>query len=334
MGKQSRRRAERHQARQITGRPTSRLRELFLNIRQRSSDTNRRAWELMLEILAVHSGFGRDECLSAAAKKLLPDLGNVDALVADYIRDWDAEMQICDAVSDPIGTLLEEHGAANQHLDQFFTPPSLVRFMGELTYGTAAAPEEPERILDPCCGTGRFGLDALLHRPKSIIYNVDIDLWMVRAAMVNFRLASRLSAGNIGRTRVICADSLVVDLSPMSSNWNYSGRWNPPRWESTMKMEGFDGTYEEFQRAKPKKEVEERLTRAATKRHAEQLDDLALDEATLHAHMRKAVEGVGVPPPPEGPKNLFGEPTSRPAHSALPLSHESLALNRLRGRRR
>ncbi len=44
------------------------------------------------------------------------------------------------------------------------------------------------RGLDPACGTGRFMIDALVHNSNIMMHGVDLDQWMVRAAMLNVRL--------------------------------------------------------------------------------------------------------------------------------------------------
>jgi len=356
MGKQSRLRAERQGARQRAGRATSLLRELFQNIRNRSYQTSRRSWELMLEILGHYCDVNAfpEGCLSADAKKLLPDLGNVDALIADYGAAWDEELQWSASggspVSDPIGTILEENDGTNEKLGQFFTPPEIVRLLSALTMGNRGEPTKRERVLDPCCGTGRFALDALVHHPHVVVDNIDLDLWMMRSALLNFRLAPRFTTARetipsedgsgrrhrqtiMGRARIIRADSLIIDADCID-NWRYSGLWSPPPWESTMKVRGFDGTYEEFRAHKPRKEVAEREEQAA-RAHSEQLAAIDLDEAQLHREMVRAASAINVPAPDDrirdGLPDVPFDPARRPA---LPFGETDAALPLLRGRSR
>lgn len=353
MGKQSRQRAERREARQSAGRATQLLRELFEKIRRHTHESGRRSWELMLEILAYHAGVHPGpHGFSSEATKLLSDLGNIEPLLVEYLSAWQSELQRSadsgSPISDPIGKLLEENGGTNEHLGQFFTPPEVVRLMNALTFGNGGEPQRAERVLDPCCGSGRFALDALVHRPRAILYNVDIDLWMMRAALLNFRLAPRFSVAHVnvpddsgrsqrvvvpsGRSWILRANSLFVDLECLD-NWRYSWLWSPPRWQSTMKIAEFDGTYEDYRRQKPRREVDAREEKAAKARSAK-LVDLQFDEARLHAEMIRAAKSITIPGAPNDLRaDLFsGSPSG--TSSSLSFSEPAAALPLLRGRGR
>src|SRR5262245_41774901 len=109
MGKQSRLRAERRQTREVLGRPTEILRELFHKRRCLALETPRRSCEVMLDILADMKGINRDDggCLTHASALVLDDIPNIDSLIWEYWTSWDAELQACKRaalpVSDPLG---------------------------------------------------------------------------------------------------------------------------------------------------------------------------------------------------------------------------------------
>jgi hypothetical protein len=86
-----------------------------------------------------------------------------------------------------------------------------------------------------------------------------------------------------GRSWIIHADSLLVDLQ-CANNWKHSWMWDPPPWRSTMKLAGFDGTYDEWIKRHPPRQGDAHLARLDASRR-EELVDLNLDQAALHAHM-------------------------------------------------
>ena len=120
---------------------------------------------------------------------------------------------------DYLGDLLDlcEGG---KHEGQFLTPHTVVEMMTEMTI--MSSQDGPLYVLDPCCGTGRFGLAALKKDARVLMYSVDIDPWMCRATLINFLLYFPQR-----RWFVLCADSLVMDLNPSSPNWRFANRWMP-----------------------------------------------------------------------------------------------------------
>ncbi len=54
-------------------------------------------------------------------------------MLAAYIEAWDGELEQLglagEATTDPIGTILAENDGTNENLEQFFTPPSVVRLI-------------------------------------------------------------------------------------------------------------------------------------------------------------------------------------------------------------
>ena len=329
MGKDARLKAERRRLRQVAGRPLDLLRDLFDQIRRQTSESPRRCWELMLEIMGHYSNINcmAGGCLTADSEKVLQNL-QVESLLRSYFELWNDELELNShevaPITDPVGAVLEENGGTNEARGQYFTPPSLVRVANEITMEDLRR-RQGERCtaLDMACGTGRFALDALVHYENVMVFNVDIDLWMVRAALINARYARRFSSAFIeinpgdpglfteesaralrargfhvpapaeadrlevlgGRSWIIHADSLLVDLQS-SENWRYAWKWDPPPWRSTMKLADFDGTYDEWVKRRPAREVERQIDAAQRK----PLVDLKLDEAALHAQMVERVQ--------------------------------------------
>src|SRR5579871_6641696 len=201
MGKQARLRAERREARARPDRATDLLRELFHKIRCLTYESPRRCWEMTLEIMGELAGVTCPEgsCLSTAGRVVLRDLPDVESLLKEFIVTWTDELDRCQSagapITDPIGTILEENDGTNPGIGQFFTPPSLVRLMNKITF--VDADDRTYKGLDPCCGTGRFALDAVVHHPKIVMHSIDVDLWMMRAALINFRYAQKYSMARL-----------------------------------------------------------------------------------------------------------------------------------------
>jgi len=283
MGKQSRLKAQRREAALSRDATTDVLRHVFARISQITSENPRRCWEYMVELMAHYSGinclFGGT--LTEPTKKLAVDIPDLEDTLLGFTKMRDEELLECkrtgSAIPDPIGLILEENQATNKNMDQFFTPPTVIRAVNAVNFH--GVKKEKLNGLDPCCGTGRFAMDALVHNDGLVMFNVDLDQWLVRAALVNFRYMQRYTHARItppldarsvfeedakkqgdvivlgGRSWIIHANSLVVDLE-YKPNWQHSWMWNPPNWRSSMKMADFDGTYEEFEQRGSKKEVE------------------------------------------------------------------------------
>lgn len=207
MGKQSRIRSERRIERArdqaieqrfagvpTVGEPLRILKSFHRDIQNHSSESGRRCWEYTLEILALSSGWNTE---SNESQKLW-DRFAADSRLPEFHEAWIHEVRHAKAnglaFSEPIGDLLQEVEGTNAHLGQFLTPMSLVRLTNSLTL--EGLDNDPLHIsgmpthrgLDPACGTGRFMIDALVHNANLMMHGVDLDLWMVRAAMLNVRL--------------------------------------------------------------------------------------------------------------------------------------------------
>lgn len=308
MGRQSRRKRDRRLQRQRNerlaatphgGEPLRILRSIHKTIQGHCHESPRSCWEYLLEMLAHLTGWRTD---TAIAKHLHEKMWN-ERRWLEFAECWLAEVTAAahnkTSFSEPIGELLEEIESTNENLGQFFTPMQVVRLMNDINLSDSYAPPQPNgmpsrRGMDPCCGTGRFMLDALVHDDGIMMHGVDLDLWLLRAAMVNVRLLSRWTScyvrdpadrlqpftaeskkslrkegvslpeeeGGVlmigGRSIFIHGDALRVDLNN-GLNWLISSWfWTPLPWESSLKINGFDGTLEDLerqQRPAPRKET-------------------------------------------------------------------------------
>lgn len=265
MGKLARIRRDRAIARrQYAGPPMQReafaiLQSLHNTIQGHCHENSRRCWEYLVEMLAMATGWKTETNESQA---LWEPMAN-EARWSEFAEAWVAEVAYAKenriAFSEPIGELLEVVQGANHHFDQYFTPMSVVRAMNEMTFSDQEIPEKGYiQGADPCCGTGRFMLDALVFNERLMMANVDVDLWLLRAAKLNARLLSRWTtlreptgpwdALLAGRARFIWGDALIVDLG-FKWNWILSWHWTPQFWQNDLKIMGFPGTYAQWEAA-------------------------------------------------------------------------------------
>jgi hypothetical protein len=288
------------------GEPLRILRGIHKTIQNHCHESSRRCWEYMLEMLAHSSGW---ETESDESKHLWDKMYAEDRW-PQFLEAWHAEVKFAKAnggmFSEPIGQLLEEIEGTNAHLGQFMTPMPVVRMMNAMTLNDMD--DEPLRAdgfpthrgIDPCCGTGRFIIDSLVHNQNLMMHGVDLDIWMLRTAMLNVRLlapwtslrlkdpADRLrplrrarkaiermaanpfsidtidtlgtaeqiptsESGDVlvigGRAIFIHGDALIVDLD-YTNNWLCAGwAWKPHPWTWNLKMAGYYGSYEDWERA-------------------------------------------------------------------------------------
>ena len=304
--------------------PIDILQSLHRDIQNHTGHSGRRSWEALVTIMAHESGVNSlfngtieegDEF--APVHSHLQEHG-LDERLKEYFFALDQQIQNAKdqdgPVRDPLGEVLEQSEGTNSNMGQFFTSPVVVHAITMITLQNVDGDEKrTHRGLDPCCGTGRFAMDALAHHDNLIMFNVELDRWLTRAALVNFRYMGRFTTlykkdpaeieafdeeskwhlresgiyvkeppkkENIvvlgGRAWIINADSLIVDLlEPL--NWQWSWMWSPPPWEKVMKVSGFDGTYEEFLKAQPKEARSRREKAPPQTRY-----DFSLDETTIH----------------------------------------------------
>lgn len=207
MGKQARLRAERRLERQhtkafdqrfagapVAGEPLRILRSLHGAIQDHCHESGRRCWEYLLEIMALSSGWNTE----TAESRHLWDRFGEDSRLVEYAESWFHEVKHAREnrlpFSEPLGELLHEVNGNNENLGQFLTPMSVVRTINAMNlaglddYPLHHSGMPTHRGLDPCCGTGRFMLDALVHNQNIMMHGVDLDVWMLRAAKINVRL--------------------------------------------------------------------------------------------------------------------------------------------------
>lgn len=263
MGRRSRRKRKRREmrARGNNGPPMQReafdlLRGIHRTIQGHCHESDRQCWEYTVEMLAHAT---RWETETNESKHLWEPMHD-ETRFGEFIHVWNEEVTYARdnrlAFSEPIGELLEHIEGTNLHRDQYLTPMQVVRTMNEITFMGLEPPESGySQGLDPCCGTGRFMLDALVFNDRLIMANVDIDLWLLRAAKLNARILDKWTnlnepflcwdAMRAGRARFVWGDSLVVDLN-FPLNWILSWHWTPQFWQEDLKINGFAGNYNQW----------------------------------------------------------------------------------------
>jgi predicted RNA methylase len=203
MGKQARLKRERREGRELVAEsdrlgdtPIRLLRGLHKTIQGHCGESSRRCWEYLLEMLAHATGWPTE---SDESKHLWDKMAD-ETRWAEFAQSWIAEVEWAKRhrapFSEPLGQLLEEIEGTNSHLGQFMTPMPIVRMMNEITISDDYIPPSPDgmpgrRAIDPSCGTGRFMIDALIHDDGVLMHGVDLDVWMLRTAMMNVRLLAR-----------------------------------------------------------------------------------------------------------------------------------------------
>src|SRR5690349_784792 len=118
MGKQSRLRRARHEMRALSGPPGEPLRILrgiHRTIQGHCSESGRRCWEYLLEMLAHSTGW---ETESNESQHLWDKMAN-ETRWLEFLECWIAEVKQAKAngapFSEPLGQLLEEVGGVNSN---------------------------------------------------------------------------------------------------------------------------------------------------------------------------------------------------------------------------
>jgi len=284
MGRQSRLRRARHLEKLRTqptptvakrGEPLRVLRAIHQTIQQKCGENPRRCWEYLLEMLAHQSGWRTD---TQEAHHLWEPMANENRW-GEFLEMWCEEVEYAKrsgtVFSEPLGSLLEEVNGANEAHGQYFTPMEVVRVSNAISFHDLDQTPSPDgwpkhRILDPCCGSGRYLIDALVHYDSTFVHAVDIDLWMLRCTMLNVRLLAKWTSLRLkdasdvlkpfdegrpggngllvigGRSMFIHGDAMIVDLK-YRPNWMCAGwHWAPLPWRSNLKIAGYYGTFDEW----------------------------------------------------------------------------------------
>jgi type I restriction-modification system DNA methylase subunit len=109
--------------------------------------------------------------------------------------------------NDVLGEFYEEN-FSRKSTSQFFTPWHVCTLMAQLTCDPVPEQrrEEPLRIMDPTCGSGRAILaGAKICGPYQEYYGIDIDETCVKMTAINFFL------NGLFHSEVMCADSLMPE---------------------------------------------------------------------------------------------------------------------------
>jgi type I restriction-modification system DNA methylase subunit len=117
--------------------------------------------------------------------------------------------------NDVLGEYYQEH-LYRKGASQYFTPWHVCELMAECMHGDAHESEEPLRVLDPCCGSGRTLLAAARklgwrHR----YYGIDIDHTCVKMTAINLFL------NGVFHAEIMCADALLPDDFRMSYRFSF-----------------------------------------------------------------------------------------------------------------
>lgn len=168
----------------------------------------------------------------------LPEESSLKDTLSLYIEhrrvvlDYLALIHEC-PVFDYFGHVAGEMGALNNK-DQFFTPYHVVEMMVKMTLGDHNLNGKHLKIADPACGTGRFSLYTCLHYDNLSFFSNDIDIDMVRAAMLSHWIFFPMTRKDINDRQVfwffVCGDTLSVPEigDPNHLLWFHSNCFDQP----------------------------------------------------------------------------------------------------------
>ena len=325
----------------IRGRARSLLDELYESISDITSAPPEVCWKMLLEIMANESGVWMQHggTISPATRGVYMSLRGsyLTRLLREYLISLRREMEEAQReggpIIDPVGQLLEDKTAEP---GQLFTPTATVRIeaLGQglddrTPHDFRAAADLPKKkVFDASCGTSRTLIDALVYGRDTIAFGVDLDIWMVRASIVNYRYLSTYTtsfypdpAEKTGRAGLDdgARDELLQIGMPHPSiemrnggcvvmggrsmvlwgnaqmidtlhpwNWGFHDMWSPPRWEEMLKAANYNGTVAQW-RAANRKEAERRDEEAA-ERKGKLKYDFALDDTLFDDGIRSVTE--------------------------------------------
>lgn len=115
--------------------------------------------------------------------------------------------------NDVLGDFYQEH-LYKKGRSQFFTPWHVCQMIAQMTFEAnpdAKVSSSPQRILDPCCGSGRLLVaGSRVHGIKSRYFGIDLDHTCVKMSALNMFL------NGIFHGEVMWADALMPDDFKMS----------------------------------------------------------------------------------------------------------------------
>jgi methylase of polypeptide subunit release factors len=135
----------------------------------------------------------------------------LDPAIVDQAR------QQIEAGGDPLGDVFSilRTPAERRAQGQFWTPPEILEPMVDWAFAA-----HPTRIVDPGCGSGRFGMAAVRRQPDLAVIAIDLDPLATLMSRANLAV---LGAAN---ALVLCQSYLSVQLPPHQGITAYVG--NPP----------------------------------------------------------------------------------------------------------
>lgn len=99
---------------------------------------------------------------------------------------------------DVLGEIFQAQITYGEH-GQFFTPEHVTDFMSQILISEQATDKDPETVMDPCCGSGRFLLGSAKNNPNNYLIGQDIDERCCKMAAINlfiFNLNGEIRLGN------------------------------------------------------------------------------------------------------------------------------------------
>ena len=99
---------------------------------------------------------------------------------------------------DILGEIFQAQITYGEH-GQFFTPEHITDFMSQIVMSEQRSEGEPETVMDPCCGSGRFLLGSAKENQENYLIGQDIDERCCKMAAINlfiFDLNGEIRLGN------------------------------------------------------------------------------------------------------------------------------------------
>jgi len=168
------------------------------------------------QLVALACALGADRCggaLSPQERVLCSDALSAD-LPASAVDD---ARRLIASGADPLGDLLclLRDGRERRTVGAFYTPPSLVATMSDWLLG-----RDPNRVVDPGCGSGRFSAYVARTRPDLEIIAIDAD------PLATLLTRAALAVLNAERATVLHHDYLTAALPEIAGRTGFLG--NPP----------------------------------------------------------------------------------------------------------
>ncbi len=123
-------------------------------------------------------------------------------LFAKLVIEMEEKLDSKGMGNDVLGEFFEIHIATDRK-SQFFTPWPICEFMARINMADAIDNTEPQRVIDPACGSGRMLMTgSRILGSKHSYYGIDVDLLCVRMTVINLFL------NGVFKGEVMCANTL------------------------------------------------------------------------------------------------------------------------------